>query len=106
MMDLTKLQAITDQINEGRRLINEAMDEMTANGMKALSYHYGYNEVHVSNENCIKAFPGYETKPCNCEIYPTEYSVMFNGIKIFAITNEAFDAEMICVSKPPVREAS
>ena len=98
MMDLAKLQEITDQINEGRRLINEAMDEMVANGMEALGYRYGENEIHVYGEDSIKAFPGYEINPRNCETYPAEYSIVFNGIRFFALTKEVF-AEAISGGK-------
>lgn len=93
MLDLDKLQAITDRINEGRRLIQEAMDEMTASGMEALSYRYGENEIHVYGEDSVKALPGYEITPRNCETYPTEYSAVFNGIRLFAVTREAFTAD-------------
>jgi len=98
MMDLNKLHAITDQINEGRRLIQEATDEMTVNGMSVLSYRYDENEIHIYEEDSIKAFPDYEINPRACETHPTEYSVMFNGIKLFSVTKEVF-AEAIGVSK-------
>lgn len=103
MMDLNKLQEITDRINEGRRLIQEAADEMTANGMSVLSYRHDENEIHIYEEDSIKAFPGYEINPRACKTHPTEYSVMFNGIKLFSVTREVF-AEAIGDSKPEAKE--
>ncbi|HBQ85290.1 MAG TPA: hypothetical protein DD811_02245 [Syntrophomonas sp.] len=98
------LNEVTAQINEGRRLINDALALFNKNGIWALNYDYKDNSVQIaSEEDFLKMFPTYVITPRDSEYYPTTLITTHQGIEFFALSKKPFPKDgtsMICVSRP------
>ena len=101
------IEAITAQINEGHKLINEALTSLKAQYL--VRYDYSENSVHITSEKeFLELFSTYVIKPRNGERYPTLLSATHQGVEFFVLSQEPLPegTTMICVSKPvPVEEA-
>ena len=98
------LNEITAQINEGRRLINDAIAKFDKNGIEVVNYEYKDNLVHMySEKDFLEMFPTYVIKPRISEYYPTVLITTYQGVEFFTLSQKPFPKNgttRICVSRP------
>ncbi|HBK53214.1 MAG TPA: hypothetical protein DDZ44_04675 [Syntrophomonas wolfei] len=97
------LNEITTKINEGHRLIEEALAALENDHILIGDYNHKDNSIQVYDEKRLsEMFPTCIAKPRNSEYYPTVFTATCQGVEFYALSEKPFPEEttMICVSRP------
>lgn len=90
-MNIDPLRLVSDQINEGRQMIEKALKTLDNAGIATLEYNYRDNAVHLYGPNNIpKHFASYDVEPRDSKDYPTELRGTCSGVTCFALSEKSF----------------
>jgi len=90
-MNIDPLRLVSAQINEGRQMIERALETLNNAGIATLDYNYKNNAVHLYGpNNTTKYFDNYEIEPRDSEEYPTELRGTCSGVIYFSLSEKPF----------------
>lgn len=96
------LNKITAKINEGHRLIEEAIAKLNAGGIRVVEYYYKEHSLQIlSGPRFVEMFPDCIAKDRESIDFPTELSTVHNGLLFFTLSSKPFPKD----GTEPVKEA-